>query len=150
MRHIDEFDIERADGQTAAERHLMQRHIIAPGRLRQLFLQHRDGKARRIDRHAEPGPHFGNRAEMVLMRMGQHDAEQVAAFLFDEAEIGEHDIDAGLAVVRKGDAEIDHQPLAAARRAEAVEIDIHADLAHPAKGQEDQLIVLLSAFHAYP
>jgi hypothetical protein len=128
----------------------MQRHLAAPGRLVQLFFQHCQRQPCGMDRRPEPGPHFRNRAEMILVRMGENDAKQVLPLRFDEAQIGKHDVHAGFAVVRKGDAEIDHQPLAAARRAEAIEIDIHADLAHPAEGKEDQLIIFASEFHMPP
>ena len=68
--------------------------------------------------------------------MGQNDTQQILAPLGDELGIGRHDIDAGQALVGEGDAEVDHQPLAA----EAVEIEVHADLAGPAQRQEDQLV----------
>ncbi len=43
----------------------------------------------------------------------------------------------GIELVGEADAEVDHQPLAG----RAVEIEVHADLAGPAQGQEQQLVV---------
>ena len=74
------------------------------------------GERRRIERHAEIGGEIGHRADMVLMRVGQDDAEQVVAPFLDEVEIGEDQVDAGIVGRREGHAEIDHQPLAAGSR----------------------------------
>ena len=73
---------------------------------------------------------------MVLVAVGQDDAEQVVAPLLDEGEIGEHQLDAGIGRVGEGHAEIDHDPLALA----AVEIDVHADLARAAEREEEQFV----------
>ena len=44
---------------------------------------------------------------MVLMGVREENAGKAGALLLDEADIGQDDIDAGLAVVGKGDAKID-------------------------------------------
>ena len=77
---------------------------------------------------------------MILVRVGQHEADEVFPLLLDEAQIRQHDVDARLALVRKGDAEVDHQPLARVRRTEAVEIDVHADLAEAAERHEHEFV----------
>ena len=43
-------------------------------------------------------------------------------------------------VARKADADIDREPLAPLGRSEAVEAQIHADLAGPAERQQDELV----------
>ena len=55
--------------------------------------------------------------------------------------VGQDDLDARRGLVAEGHAEIDHDPLAGVRRAEAVEIEVHADLVRPAERQEDELVV---------
>ena len=68
--------------------------------------------------------------------MSEHDPEQVVTPFLDEVEIGEDQVDAGILVAAESHAEVDHKPLAVA----AVEIDVHADLAGPAKREEQQLV----------
>ena len=75
---------------------------------------------------------------MILVGMGQHDGEQVLPALLDEGRIRHEHVDAGQRIAREGDAEIDHQPLALA----SVEVEVHADLAGPAEGQEVQRVAL--------
>ena len=71
------------------------------------------------------------------MGMRQHDADQGIAPFLDERRIRHDHIDAGHRIVGEADAEIDHQPLAGV----AVEIEVHADLARPAQGEEQELVV---------
>ena len=59
--------------------------------------------------------------------------------MFGEADIGQDEIDAGIAVVAEFDAEIDHDPLAASTIADAIEIAVHADLADTAEWQQHEL-----------
>ena len=54
---------------------------------------------------------------------------------------GRIDLDARRRLVAEGDAEVDDDPLASVRRAEAVEIEVHADLVRPAERQEDEFVV---------
>ena len=69
---------------------------------------------------------------MVLMGVGGDNPQQAVAVFDDEGRVCDHDIDAGLRIVAKGDAAIDDQPLAAI----AVEVEVHADLAGAAERQE--------------
>ena len=89
---------------------------------------------------------MGHRPEMVLMGVGEHQPQQVRAALDDKGGVGHHDLDAGDAVVAERHAEIDHQPLAV----EAVEVEVHADLAAAAERHEQQLVVALRHGHAAP
>src|SRR5262249_47716220 len=70
---------------------------------------------------------------------GQHDAGERPLLLLDESEIGQHDIDPGLRLVRKRDAEVDHEPLSRIGRAQPVEVDVHPDLAQAPQRHEDEL-----------
>ena len=94
------------------------------------------GEGRGIERHAKIAREIGNRADMVLVRVGEHDADEVLHPFLDELEIGEDEVDPRILAPREGHAEIDHQPLALA----AVEIDVHADLARAAQRQEQQFV----------
>ena len=77
---------------------------------------------------------------MVLMAVGEDDAEQIVAPLLDEGEIGQDQLDARIIGIGEGQAEIDHHPFALA----AVEIDVHADLARAAEREEEEF---LAGFH---
>ena len=76
---------------------------------------------------------------MVFMRMGQQQSPEVGALGFEEGDVGKNHIDAGLGVAAKGDAHVDDQPLAVVGRPVTVEIEVHADLAHAANGDEHEL-----------
>ena len=94
------------------------------------------GERRGVERNAQFTREIGDGADVVLVRVGEHDAEQVARALFDELEIGEHQVDARVFVAREGHAQIDHQPLAVA----AIQVDVHADFARTSKGKEKQFL----------
>ncbi len=71
---------------------------------------------------------------MVLMGVCQHQADQVLAFLFQEADVGHDQVDAGqMLFVAERHPEIDRQPRTLVAVAEAVDRQVHADLADTAK-----------------
>ena len=76
-----------------------------------------------------------DRADMVLVRVGDHQPQQLVAAVRDEAGVGDHDIDLGVLRPAEADAAIDRQPLTVA----TVEVEVHADLARPAERQEGQV-----------
>ena len=78
---------------------------------------------------------------MVLVGVGQDDAQDVVGVLFDEGRIGHDDLDARRGQVPEGDADVDHDPFARMGRAVAVEIEVHADLVRPAERQEDEFVL---------
>ncbi len=132
LRHP--FHRERPDGNSLALRDGTDLDFAGETRFLQLALQQRRREAGGIDRTAQLGPQMRHRAEMILMTMGQHDAEQILAALDDEGRVGHEHFDARRGLVTEGDAEIDHQPFAAI----AVKAEIHADLADAAQGQKNQ------------
>ena len=78
---------------------------------------------------------------MVFVGMGQHEADQVLAFFFEEADVGHDGIDAGqMLLVAKGHAEIDREPGALMAIAEAIDRQVHADLADAAERRKGQFI----------
>ncbi len=138
----DEFDLERADRNPVAELddlqwNLRRARLAEPARLGQA-----GRKTRQIDGHAKARPEFGKRADVVLMRVGDDDADEILLRLLDEAEIRHDEIDARQLVAGEGDAEVDHQPLAGVRRPIAVERAIHADLAQAAERGEHELVAV--------
>ena len=120
--------------------HLLDGQLHLAAELRELGLEHRRRERGCIDRHPEPRPQLDDGADVVLVRVGQHEAGERAALLLDEAQVGQDHVDAGVVLaLREGDAEIDHQPLARIGGPKAVEIAVHADLADAAERHEHEL-----------
>ena len=135
-----ELDVERADVDAAAERDDVDRDL-GRARLGQAArLGEPGGEARHIDRRAEPRPQLGQRADVILVGMSDDNADQILLRFFDEGDVGHQQIDAGQVLAGEGETDVDHQPFAGARRAEAVERTIHADLAETAKRSENQFV----------
>ena len=82
---------------------------------------------------------------MILMGMGQHEAEEIGAILHDEGGIRHDDVDSRRRLIAEGDSEIDHQPFAVM----AVEIEIHPDLAAAAERQEQELVAAGAIGHEW-
>ncbi len=136
MRQRHQLDLEGSRLESAGERDLDDRHLSRDIRIVQLAAQHRGREGRGPDRSAEPLPEIGHGAEMILMRMGQNQADEILSPLLDEARIGHDDLDPRRRLVAEADAEIDHQPFPGM----SVKVQVHADLPRPAQGQEEQLV----------
>jgi hypothetical protein len=76
---------------------------------------------------------------MVLMGVGQHQPDEIAPLLHQEGDIRHDQVDAGQVVAGERHPEVDRHPAALAAVAEAVEREIHPDLADPAERCEQQL-----------
>ena len=136
-----ELQVERAELQFASEGDFMQRHVVEQPVLRQLAAQHGGGERRRIDRAFQPLPQMGDGADMVLVGVGEDEAEQVLLLAFDIERVGHDDFNARLAAIGEGDAQVDRQPFTVRGRTIAVEVEVHADLARAAERQEDEFVV---------
>lgn len=88
-------------------------------------------------------PKRRKRADVILMRMRDHDREKIASKLLDRREVGQHDFDAGEIRSRKAQTAIDEDPFARAGRPVAVKRGVHADLAQTSKRREYEIGVLL-------
>jgi hypothetical protein len=138
---------EGAELDRAAERNLGDIDLAEDAGLAQLLAQQEGGEGRGVDGRLQPRPEPGHRADVVLMGVGQHDAENAVGIGLDELGIRQDDLDARRRLVAEGDAEIDHDPLTVERRAVAIEIEIHADLVRPTQRQEDEFSVLAGFGH---
>gem|GEM_PF-6332979 len=140
-RHVAEA--ERPEPEVAAEIDRVENDVLEQPLLLELARDQPGGERRRVERHAQIVAEIGDCADMVLMAVGEDDAEQVGAALLDEGEVGQDQLHARIERVGEGQAEIDHHPLALA----AVEIDVHADLARAAEREEEEF---LAGFHDVP
>ena len=83
----------------------------APGSLGAFGLEQRGGEWRGVDRHLQPRPQIEQRAEMILMRVGEHEPGKILALLHQIADVGQDQIDAGQMLFGgERHAEIDRQP----------------------------------------
>ena len=78
------------------------------------------------------------RADVILMRMGEHEAMQARFLGGDEADVGQNHVDAGVGLLAELDAEVDHQPVLVIGRPVAIDVAVHADLPGAAEGEIDQ------------
>ena len=141
MRDRNELDVERPEIDAAAGGHHRDRNFrrVALGGA---FGREQSGaELGRVDRAFQPRPEVDDGAEMVLMGVGQHQADQVLALFFEKADIGHDQVDARqMFLVAEGHAEIDREPRALMAVAEPVDRQVHADLADAAERRKGQFI----------
>ena len=77
---------------------------------------------------------------MILVRMREHESEQIAPLRDQERDVWHDQVDAGQIVARERHAEVDRDPLSLRPLADAVEREIHADLADAAERREEQFL----------
>src|SRR5690606_12898456 len=142
MADGDEFDVEGPEGDTTALLHHGERDLGRAGLPETADLQKPCREGRAHHRRAEARPQLDEAADMVLVRVGDDDADEVLPLLLEEADVGEDEIDTRHILAREGDAAVDEQPLAPARRPEAVETGVHADLAETAERYEYEAVVI--------
>ena len=139
----DEIDGERPELQRAAQRHVLDPHRSGKPRFGQLVFEQPRGERRRIDGHLQPRPEQRDGADMILMRMGQHDAQHVLALLRQIADVRHDQIDARRVGLRARTSRRNRpRSIAGVGRAEAIGVEIHADLARAAKRQENEFVIL--------
>ena len=141
MRERVELHVERPHLEPAVERNHVDRKLEVAAVLGKLRPQHARREGRGIDRCLEAWPQLDHGADMILVRVRQHQPGEVAPLLLDEAHVGQDDVDAGIVLaLGKRDAAIDHQPLARILGAIAVEVGVHADLTETAQRYEYELV----------
>ena len=82
-------DPERVEVDRAAALDDVQLDLAGQPLLLQLAGDQAGGERRRVERHLQVGGEIGQRADMVLMPVGQDDADQVLRPLLDEFEVGQ-------------------------------------------------------------
>ncbi len=136
MGERDIGEAERPELEAALALDLDQFDLLEDPLFLQLAADQAGSERRGVERHAEIGGEIGDRPDMILMPVGEDDTEQIVALAFDEIQIGQDQLDAGVGRVGKGQAEIDHHPFAL----RAIEIDVHANLPRAAEGKEKKFV----------
>ena len=132
MGERDKLDVEGPERDGAAKRDNVQRYLCLDAFFQQLGAHQRGGERRGIDRATQTRPEMGNGADVIFMRVGKDEAEQVIDMVLDVTRVGHDEVYARRAVIAEGDTEIDHDPLPRLGGAMPVEIEIHTYLAGPA------------------
>ena len=134
MRQRDEADPERPQLDAPAALDDVELHLSGEPLFLELAGDQAGGERRREQRRLQLLGEIGQRADMILVAVSQDDAGEPLLLILDELEVGQDQVDAGIVGIGEGQAEVDHDPLAAA----AVEIDVHANLARAAERDEQQ------------
>ena len=129
VRDADRLDLERADANGARAARLDEPRVLEDLVLAQPLADEPERvaaaprRARRKRRRR-----YGQRADVVLVTVGDDDAGDALAIRLERGEVGVDDVDAEAAVVER-DAAVDEHDLAALLERQAV----HADLAEAAE-----------------
>ena len=136
MGHVDQLHVERPRFDRVAGVDLLELHVFEPV-LVELGAGHRDRQPAAVDRRrptggAELAQHPGQRAEMILVAVRDHDRLDVVCPLAQVAEIRQHQVDAEHLGGREAQPGVDHDD------PPVVLHDGHvlADLAQPAERED--------------
>src|SRR5581483_912852 len=141
MGHRNELDAKGTEFDPAARSHHGDRNFRRITLGSTFGLEQRGRELRRKNRALQPWPEVDHRAEMVLMRMRQHEPSQIFALLFQKTDVGHDRVDTRkMLLIAKGDSEIDRDQGALMPAAETVDRQIYADLAHTPESRKDQFV----------
>jgi len=135
MGHADEGEVERTEAEAAAGLDDGDLGLVDQLRFAQLAAQHRGSEGRGVDRAAQLRPEPGDGADMVFMRVRDHEAGQPVPPLGDIGRVGDHDVHFRVFRAAEPHAAIHREPSVGT----AVEVEVHADLAGAAQGQKGQI-----------
>ena len=97
------------------------------------------GKGARIDRCAQILPEMRNRADVILMRMGNENCLKLVFARCQPSDIGQDKVNPWAAVhIGEGQPQINQNKALCARFSIAINIGVHANFTSPSKGQVDQ------------
>ena len=103
--------------------------------LAQLVAQETERQRRAVDRHGQARQDVRQRADVVLVPVGEHDAADVADALLQPRDVRDHQVDTEHLLLREHQAGVDdHDVVAAAEREH-----VATDLAEPAERDQRQL-----------
>ena len=136
MGQGDELDLEGTDGKAPGKRHHGDLRLAGQAGLGELAAHQGGGEGGRVDGASQARPEVGHGADVVLVGVGQDQPGQRLPAFDDEGRIGHEDVDARRPRLGEGDAQVGHQP----GPGMAEKVEVHADLAGPAQGQEIKLV----------
>ena len=150
MRDRNGLDFERTDREALAGLVDDDRHVRSAGLGAALRIQQTGRERRHPDLRLQARPQVKQRAVVILMRMGDHNAAQAADVLLDEADVGQDQVDTRQVGAGKGDAAVDDDPFARIGGTVAIQGQVHADLADTAQRAEYQFSLPVGSRHDAP
>ena len=142
----ERHDVERPDVDLVAGFERDER-VVVELVLLDLVAEQAAGQGRGVDRHArELRQDVRQRADVVLVGMGDEERLDVGAALLEIGDVGDDEVDAEHLLVREHQAAVDDDDLV------AVFEDVHvlADLAHPAERDDSERLVGGAGGHLCP
>ena len=133
--HAQKLQAKRTQLEATARRDHVDLHLVDQMRLGQLAAQDGRGERGGIDRAAQLAPKMRNRTHVVLVRVGDHQAQQLVPPLRDKGGVGHDHIGLGQFVAAEADAAVDGQPVAVT----PIQVEVHANLTRPAQRQEGKV-----------
>ena len=82
MGQSDIFNVKRADLKAVLQRYFMKRHFALNPALTQLVAQQMRGKGGGVDGRGKARPEPAHRANMILMRVGENNSEDIVLIGF--------------------------------------------------------------------
>ncbi len=141
MRNRNKLDTERPEIDAAAGRHHGDRNFRRMALGGAFGLEQSGAEFGGVDRAFQLRPQIHDGAEMVFMGVRQHQADQILALFFEKADIGHDQVDPRqVFLVAEGHPEVDREPGALVTVAEAIDRQVHADLADAAERRKGQFI----------
>ncbi len=141
VRDRNEFHAERADVDGAARRHDCDRDLWRVALAGAFGFEQRRAELRRVDRALQLRPQIDDGTEMILVGMGQNQTHQILPLLHQKADVRHDDVDARqMLLVTERHAEIDGEPASLVPVAEAVDRQVHADLADTSQRCKRQFV----------
>ena len=121
---VHPFDVEAAERARVARAHRVQLGRLDEPVLAQLVAQEAEGQRRAVDGHGQARQHVRQRADVVLVPVGQDDAADVRDALLEPRDVRDHQVDAEHLLLREHQAGVDHHDVVAAAEREHVAADL--------------------------
>ena len=107
----------------------VQFRCIEQAVLFELFAHQRQRELRAVNRHVQIAKDVGNRADVVLVRVRQHDGAHHVLVLLQVSDVGDDDVHAQQFLLGEHQARVDHDNVVAGAEGHHV----HAELAQSAQ-----------------
>ena len=146
MADAERHDVERPDVDLVARVERKHR-IVVELVLLDLVAEQPAGQRAGVDRHArELGQHVRQRADVVLVGMGDQEGPDLLAVLLEVGDIGDDEVDAEHLLVREHQPAVDHDDVVAVLE----HVHVLADLAHSAERDDAERHVWVGDRHSVP
>jgi hypothetical protein len=125
MRDADRHYRKRAEGETAAGKHLNEFGVVEQAVLVELAFDVGEREFGAVDGHVELGEYPGKATDVVFVAVGEDDCADLVTVLEEVAYVGHDDVDAEELFFREHEAGIDDDDVIVEAKGEA----IHAEFA---------------------